>query len=90
MTANKEIPCLFVHGDADDFVPWRMSLENYYACRAPKELLIIHGAGHGLSFLVEPDRYKQKVLDFFATYDPTYIPPAKPKKHLFGRRKANA
>ena len=32
----------------------------------------------------------QKVLDFFATYDPTYIPPAKPKKHLFGRRKANA
>ena len=90
MTANKEIPCLFVHGDADSIVPWRMSLENYYACQAPKELLIIHGAGHGLSFLVEPDRYKQKVLDFFTTYDPTYIPPAKPKKHLFGRRKANA
>ena len=67
-----------------------MSLENYYACQAPKELLIIHGAGHGLSFLVEPDRYKQKVLDFFTAYDPTYIPPAKPKKHLFGRRKAHA
>lgn len=89
MTANKDVPCLFVHGDADDFVPWRMSLENYYACRAPKELLIIHGAGHGLSFLVDPDRYKQKVLDFFAAYDPTYIPPEKPRKRLFGRRKAD-
>ena len=90
MTANKEIPCLFVHGDADDFVPWRMSLENYYACQAPKDLLIIHGAGHGLSFLVDPDRYKQKVLDFFGAYDATYIPAPKPKKCLFGRRKADA
>ena len=88
MTANRDVPCLFVHGDADDLVPWRMSLENYYACQAPKDLLIIHGAGHGLSFLVEPDRYKQKVLDFFGTYDSTYIPPEKPKKRLFGRKKA--
>ena len=88
MTANKDVPCLFVHGDADHFVPWRMSLENYYACQAPKDLLIIHGAGHGLSFLVDPDRYKQKILDFFVAYDPTYIPPEKPKKRLFRRKKA--
>ena len=87
MTANTEVPCLFVHGDADKVVPWRMSLENYYACRAPKDLLIVNGAAHGMSFLVDPDRYKQKILDFFAAYDPTYVPPAKPRRRLFGRKK---
>lgn len=85
MVQNKDIPCLFIHGDADDFVPWRMSLENYYACQAPKDLLVIHGAGHGLSFLVDPTRYKQKVLDFFAAYDPPPAPPA-PKKHFFAKK----
>ncbi len=69
MTQNTEVPCLFVHGDADDFVPWRMSVENFYACRAPKDLLIVHGAGHGLSFLVDPDTYKNRLQAFFETYD---------------------
>ena len=86
MTANESVPCLFVHGDADTLVPWRMSLENYYACRAPKELLVVNGATHGMSFLVDPDRYKKKVLDFFAAYDPTYTPPEKPKRRLFGKK----
>ena len=89
MTANKEIPCLFVHGDADDFVPWRMSLENYYACQAPKDLLVVNGAQHGLSFLVDPDRYKKKVLDFFEAYDVISTPAEKPRRCLFGRRKAD-
>ena len=87
MVQNKEIPCLFVHGDADDFVPWRMSLENYYACQAPKDLLVVNGAGHGLSFLVNPEAYKKKILEFFAAYDPVPAEPA-PKKCLFGKRKA--
>ncbi|MBQ7910860.1 MAG: alpha/beta fold hydrolase [Clostridia bacterium] len=90
MTANKEVPCLFVHGDADDFVPWRMSLENYYACQAPKDLLVINGAGHGLSFLVDGDRYKKKILEFFAAYDVMPAPAEKPRKCLFGKRKADA
>ena len=84
MATNTEIPCLFVHGDADTVVPWRMSLENYYACKAPKELLIISGAEHASSFLVDPDRYKQRVLDFFAAYDtPVSLPVS--KKRRFGR-----
>lgn len=90
MTSNKEVPCLFVHGDADDFVPWRMSLENYYACQAPKDLLVINGAGHGLSFLVDGDRYKKKILEFFAAYDVMPAPAEKPRKCLFGKRKADA
>ncbi len=78
MAANTEIPCLFVHGDDDRLVPMRMSVENYYACRAPKELLIVHGAGHGLSFVVDPDTYKQKIEAFFAVYDkPVELPKKK-------------
>ncbi len=70
MAGNTEIPCLFIHGDADRLVPFRMSVENYYACQAPKELLIVSGAEHAMSFVVAPDAYKQKLLDFFSAHDP--------------------
>ena len=83
LASNTEGPCLFIHGDSDALVPCRMSLENYYACRAPKELLIVSGAAHGMSFAVDPVRYQQKLTDFFAAYDP---PPPPPKTR--GRRKA--
>ncbi len=67
LDAMKEntIPVFFAHGDEDDLVPLEMTLENYRACIAPKTLLIAHGAGHGLSWLVEHDRYKAALLDFF-------------------------
>ena len=87
MTSNTEVPCLFFHGDADTVVPWRMSLENYYACRAPKDLLIVNGAAHCKCIWVDPQRYQRKVLDFFTAYDPTYAPPVKPRRRLFRRKK---
>ncbi len=85
MARNTETPCLFIHGTADKLVPWRMSMENFYACQAPKDILIVNGAAHAMSFVVEPEAYKQKLLDFFATYDPP-VPPAPPKKRRFGRK----
>ena len=84
MAKNTEIPCLFIHGDADTFVPFRMSVENYYACQAPKELLIVSGAAHAMSFVVNPDAYKQKLLEFFSAHDPV-VPPEKPRR---SKRKA--
>ena len=83
MKKNKTIPCLFIHGDGDTFVPCQMGMENYTACKAPKELLVVPEAEHGMSFVVAPDAYKKKVLDFFDTYDP----PPKRRKCLFRRRK---
>ena len=80
MARNTDIPCIFFHGDADDFVPVRMSLENYYACRAPKELYVVHGAGHGLSFVVDPEGYQRRILDFFAAWDDRLPTPELPKK----------
>ena len=67
------VPVLFFHGEDDDFVPCRMSRENYDACASQKKLVTIPGAGHGLSFLVDPQRYLMEMSAFFT--DPT--PPDK-------------
>ena len=61
-------PVLLIHGTADTFVPVEMTYENYLACRGPRQLLIVPGAGHGMSYLTEPEKYKQAVLQFWQTY----------------------
>ncbi len=59
------VPTIFFHGDHDDYVPWEMSQENYNACTSRKELVIIPGAGHGLSFPVDKPTYLKALGDFF-------------------------
>jgi fermentation-respiration switch protein FrsA (DUF1100 family) len=68
--AKADIPIVFVHGAKDDFVPVDMGRENYDSFRGEKSLLIIDGAGHGLSYLVEPERYLQELDAFFRPYLP--------------------
>ncbi len=62
---NCKIPVLFFHGEADDYVPSYMSRRNYDSCSSRKKLVLIPGAGHGLSFPVDPERYVQEMADFF-------------------------
>ena len=62
---NCPVPVIFFHGDADDFVPSWMSQRNYEACSAPKELVIVPGAGHGLCYPVDPDGYLKAMAKFF-------------------------
>lgn len=62
-------PVLFVHGDADEFVPLEMTLENYEACTAEKQLLIVEGAGHGTSYLRDTARCREALESFFAAHD---------------------
>ena len=70
MKENTTVPCLFIHGAADTFVPCSMSVDNYTACQAPKTLLLVEGADHAMSFVMETEAYKQTVLDFLAAHDP--------------------
>ena len=63
------VPVLFVHGAADKFVPVTMTYKNYLACASEKRLVIVPGADHGMSYLVERDRYEKEVIDFFAACD---------------------
>ena len=60
-----KVPVIFYHGEADDFVPCRMSRENYDACSTRKCLVTVPGAGHGLSYPADPERYVRTLLDFF-------------------------
>lgn len=64
-----QVPVLFFHGTADDFVPEWMSRENFARCTAPKELCIVDGAGHGESYLTAPDRYASRLQEFWDRYD---------------------
>lgn len=59
------IPVLFIHGADDSFVPVSMTYENYRTCAAPKELLIVPGAEHGMSYIVEQAKYESTVRSFW-------------------------
>lgn len=52
------VPIVFVHGDADAFVPYDMSVRLCEACASEKKTLItINGAGHGLAYPKDPKGY---------------------------------
>ena len=61
---QSSLPIIMVHGTDDDFVPCYMTQQGYDACTSEKELFLVQGAGHGTSFLKEPERYKKLVRDF--------------------------
>ena len=59
-----KVPIVLIHGESDGFVPCDMSAEiqranpqKVYRCTFP-------GADHGISFLVNPNRYRQIVREF--------------------------
>ena len=62
---NAKIPVIFIHGDADDFVPCEMSQQNFDACVSQKKLVIIKGAGHGICYPVDPELYLFALDEFF-------------------------
>ena len=64
-------PVLFIHGGADSFVPVEMTLENYEACTAPKKLLVVDGANHGMSYVMARETYEQAVKDFWKEQEKT-------------------
>lgn len=66
---NCRIPVLFIHGEKDTFVPVQMTLDNYMACSAPKELLIVPGAVHAAASLQDPEGYRRTALAFMKKYE---------------------
>lgn len=66
-----KVPVIFFHGESDDFVPCWMSRKNYDACPTRKRLVTIPGAGHGLSYIIDPEGYLQALREFFGAQDPS-------------------
>lgn len=58
------VPVLFIHGEADDFVPCDMTHKNYEACISDKQIVLVENAGHGMSYYVDMDKVKNGVYAF--------------------------
>ena len=66
--AKCDRPMLFIHGDADDFVPFSHLQKNYDAkVEGYKEMWVSEGAVHANSFARHPEEYKQHVASFLLT-----------------------
>jgi len=62
------LPMLFIHGDADTFVPTWMVYPLYEAKPEPKELWIVPGATHAMSYKDYPQEYTEHVKKFVGKY----------------------
>ena len=65
---KSRLPILFIHGTDDKFVPCEMTKTAYEACTSEKSLVLIEGAGHGTSYLKEPETCKAALNDFLEKY----------------------
>ncbi|MFV0560772.1 MAG: alpha/beta hydrolase [Enterococcus sp.] len=65
---KNKTPILFIHGDADTFVPYKMLNTLYTATDAPKEKYVVHGAEHAEAYNTDPDKYKATVQSFLNEY----------------------
>ncbi len=67
--AKATVPILFIHGDQDDFVPFSMLQPLYEACSSEeKDFLVVVGAKHAESVLVNPELYWEKADAFVQKY----------------------
>lgn len=62
------LPMLFIHGDADTFVPTWMVYPLYEAKPQPKELWIVPGARHAVSYKENKAEYTARVKRFTEQY----------------------
>lgn len=66
--ARCRLPMLFIHGDADTYVPTWMVYPLYEAKPGEKELWIVPGATHATSYRDYPVEYTQRVGAFVGRY----------------------
>ena len=62
--AESRYPILFIHGTGDDFVPCEMTKENFAACTAEKECVLVEGAQHGCSYVRDRARVEAALRTF--------------------------
>lgn len=66
---KSKIPMLFIHGDADNFVPYEMLTKVYEANdRIKKEKFVVNGATHAYSASKDTKNYFNKVFEFIGKF----------------------
>ena len=68
LDAASRLPMLFIHGDADDYVPTRMVYPLYGAKPGDKELWVVPGASHANSYRDNREEYTRRVGEFVGRY----------------------
>ncbi|MGD2127217.1 MAG: alpha/beta hydrolase [Desulfobacteraceae bacterium] len=58
------VPKLFIHGDADEIVPFSMGERLFEVARAPKYFLRLEGAGHNDTYIAGGKAYFEKFARF--------------------------
>ena len=66
--ANSPLPLLIIHGMDDDSVPATMTAENYAAAAGEKRQILVPGARHALSYLVDRERLEKELMDFIDSH----------------------
>ena len=66
--ANSPLPLLIIHGMDDDFVTATMTAENYAAAAGEKRQILVPGARHALSYLVDRERLEKELMDFIDSH----------------------
>lgn len=61
-------PVLFIHGKADDFVPFFMQKKLYDTCVSEKYLLSVDNAVHARSYYTNSAAYEKSLNEFFEKY----------------------
>lgn len=62
--AKSTVPVFMVHGMEDNFVPCDMTRQGYDACTSEKQLLLVAGAGHGVSYFHDQVGYAAALMYF--------------------------
>lgn len=57
------IPLVYICGDSDRYVPKDMAMQIYIACKSPKRLLLVPGAGHAASYMCAKDEYEALITE---------------------------
>lgn len=65
---KSKTPTLFIHGEADTFVPYEMLQDVYDACPTEKDILSIPDAPHARAVCAHPEMYWPKVKEFIDKY----------------------
>ncbi len=69
--AGVSCPVLVVHGDRDEIIPVEQGHALFVAAHEPKQLIIMHGAGHNDLSIVGGAKY----VDMLAAFIANSIPP---------------
>jgi uncharacterized protein len=77
-----QAPILFIHGEADCFIPKEHSERLYQACRSPKRLKLFAGSRHAESFRMHRIDYRDEVKRFLS--DLVSFEPLQGKEDLTG------